>query len=88
MSDSRQALLLHLASGGEPLVFSLSDKSAKSLAARLPVLLGSGGVDTLELADGTTVAVSFAHVATAHLDVLPAHVRVYGTPNKKSGFGT
>ncbi|MGQ0839662.1 hypothetical protein [Actinokineospora sp.] len=88
MSDSRHALILHLASGGEPLVFALSAKSAKSLAPRLPVLLTSGGVDTPELEDGTTVAVNFGHVVTAHLDDLPAHVRVYGSPNKRTGFGT
>ncbi|GLW91955.1 hypothetical protein [Actinokineospora globicatena] len=88
MSEQRHALILHLASGGEPLIFSLSERSAKSLTSRLPVLMASGGVDTPELADGTTAAVNFGHVASAHLDTLPAHVKVYGTPSKRShGFG-
>ncbi|WP_018683428.1 hypothetical protein [Actinokineospora enzanensis] len=88
MSEQRHALILHLATGGEPVVFTLSDRGAKSLGSRLSVLMGSGGVDTIELADGNHAAVNFAHVASAHLDVLPAHVRVYGSPEKRThGFG-
>ncbi|MBM7771197.1 hypothetical protein JOD54_001401 [Actinokineospora baliensis] len=88
MSEQRHALFLHLSSGGEPLIFSLSERSAKSLGPRLPVLMASGGVDTPELADGTSAAINFGHVASAHLDSLPAHVRVYGTPsNRTHGFG-
>ncbi|SDJ21321.1 hypothetical protein SAMN05192558_109342 [Actinokineospora alba] len=88
MSDSQRTLILHLASGGEPVVFTLSPKSVKSLKPRLPVLMASGGVDTLELEDGNAVAVNFGHVVTAHLDELPSHVRAYGSPNRKgSGFG-
>lgn len=79
MSESKRALVLHLAGGGEPLVFALSDKGAKSMANRLGALLNSGGVDTPELADGTMVAVNFAHVVTAHLDELPSLGRVYGS---------
>lgn len=87
MSDSQRTLILHLATGNE-VVFTLSPKSAKSLKPRIPVLMASGGVDTLELDDGNTVAVNFGHVVTAHLDELPSHVRVYGSPNRKgSGFG-
>ncbi|SES46489.1 hypothetical protein [Actinokineospora terrae] len=89
MSEQRHALVLHLASGGEPLIFSLSERSAKSLSARLPVLMASGGVDTPDLADGTTAAVNFGHVASAHMDTLPAHVKVYGTPsNRTHGFAS
>jgi hypothetical protein len=79
MSDTKRALVLHVAGGGDPLVFALSDRGAKALAGRLPTLMNSGGVDTPELADGSTVAVNFAHVVTAHLDELPPLGRVYGS---------
>ncbi|HEV2777928.1 MAG TPA: hypothetical protein VGX25_00870 [Actinophytocola sp.] len=79
MSDVKRALVLHVAGSGEPLVFALSDRGAKTLAGRLPTLMNSGGVDTPELADGSTVAVNFAHVVTAHLDELPPLGRVYGS---------
>ncbi|WP_051386196.1 hypothetical protein [Actinokineospora inagensis] len=87
-SEQRHALVLHLASGGEPLVYQLSERSALSLTGRLPVLMSSGGVDNPELADGTSASINFGTVASAHLDRLPAHVRVYGSPdNRTHGFG-
>lgn len=85
-TDGNRALILHLANGGEPLVFALSDKSAKSLQSRLHVLMSSGGVDSPELADGTTASVNFNLVATAHIDAIPATAHVYGNP-KRSGHG-
>jgi hypothetical protein len=88
MSDSQRNLILHLAAKGEPLVFALSVKSAKSVRNRLSVLMASGGVDTLELEDGNSVSVNFTLVVTAHLDELPANVRAYGSANRKqTGFG-
>ena len=79
MNDSKRALVLHIVGGGEPLVFALSERGAKSLAVRLPTLMNSGGVDSPELADGSTVSVNFAHVVSAHLDELPPLGRVYGS---------
>jgi hypothetical protein len=79
MSESKRALVLHVAGSGEPLVFALSDRGAKSLAGRLGTLMNSGGVDSPELADGSTVTVNFGHVVTAHLDELPPLGRVYGS---------
>ena len=79
MSDSKRALVLHVAGGGEPLVFALSDKGAKSLTNRLGPLMNSGGVDSPELADGSTVTINFGHVVSAHLDELPPLGRVYGS---------
>lgn len=84
---SNRALILHLTGRAEPLVFALSDKSAKSLANRLPVLMGSAGVDTPELADGSTVAINFGHVATAHIDDLPINQDAYGRVKRTTGFG-
>ena len=89
MADSKRALVLHLAGGGEPLVFALSDDGTKELESKLPDLLSAGAVGTPKLADGSTVAVNFAHVVTAHLDDLPPLTRVYGSDlPKKHGFAT
>ncbi|ALG05694.1 hypothetical protein [Kibdelosporangium phytohabitans] len=87
MSEPKKnALVLHLASGGEPLVYALSPAAAEDLASRLPTVLTSGAVDAPELEDGATVAINFAHIATAHFDELPPLSRVYGSA-AKSGRG-
>lgn len=87
MADSKRALVLHLANGGEPLVFALSAEGATELESKLTGLLAEGKVDTPSLADGSTVAVNFAHVVTAHLDELPPLARVYGSGQpRKHGF--
>ncbi len=89
MADPKRALVLHLAGGGEPIVFALSDEGARDLDARLGELLAGGRVDSPELADGSSVAVNFAHVVTAHLDELPPLARVYGSGQpKRHGFAT
>ena len=87
MSESKRALVLHVAGSGEPLVFALSDRAAKGIAGRLGTLLNSGAVDAPELADGTTVAVNFTHVVTAHLDDLPPLGRVYGSVQRRAHGG-
>jgi hypothetical protein len=79
MSDKKQALVLHVVGGGEPLVFALSERGVKSLLPRLATLMNSGGVDSPELADGSKVSVNFSHVVSAHLDDLPPLGRVYGS---------
>ena len=87
MADPKRALVLHVSGGGEPIVFALSDDGATDLDARLADLLGGGGVYAPTLADGSKVAVNFAHVVTAHLDELPPLARVYGSGQpKKHGF--
>lgn len=87
MSDESRALVLHVAGAVEPLVFALSDAGAKKLAPRLGALLNSGGVDSPELADGSTVAINFRHVVSAHFDQLPPLSRVYGsTSHQGRGF--
>jgi hypothetical protein len=89
MADSKRALVLHLVGGGEPLVFALSEEGAADLGPRLTDLLATGSVSTPGLADGSAVAVNFAHVVTAHLDELPPLARVYGSgqPSRR-GFAT
>jgi hypothetical protein len=87
MADPKRALVLHLSGGGEPLVFALSEDGARDLDAHLTELLTDGRVHAPALADGSTVAVNFAQVVTAHLDELPPLARVYGSGQpKKHGF--
>jgi hypothetical protein len=89
MSDPKRALVLHLSGGGEPLVFALSEEGARELESRLTELLAGGRVHAPTLADGSTVAVNFAQVVTAHLDDLPPLARVYGSGQpQKHGFAT
>jgi hypothetical protein len=89
MADPKRALVLHLSNGGEPLVFALSEDGVRDLETRLVELLAEGGVHSPTLADGSTVAVNFAHVVTAHLDELPPLARVYGSGQpKRHGFAT
>ena len=88
MADPKRALVLHL-TGGEPVVFALSDDSANDLASRLTTLLTAGAVAPVRLADGSEASVNFAHVVTAHLDELPPLARVYGAGQpRKHGFAT
>ncbi|HEU5473274.1 MAG TPA: hypothetical protein VFV67_21730 [Actinophytocola sp.] len=87
MAEHNRALVLHVTGATEPLVFALSESGAKKLAPRLGPLLNSGGVDTPELADGSTVAINFGHVVSAHLDDLPPLGRVYGSvTHRRHGF--
>jgi hypothetical protein len=87
MTDSKRALVLHLAGGGEPLVFALSDDGADDLSSRLSSLMSEGAVHAPALADGTSVSVNFGQVVTAHLDELPPLARVYGSGQpRRHGF--
>jgi hypothetical protein len=89
MPDHKRALVLHLAGGGEPVVFALSDEAATELATDLPRQLNERLVTGVKLADGTTAAVNFAQVVTAHLDELHPLARIYGSgQSRKHGFAT
>ncbi|TDV51013.1 hypothetical protein [Actinophytocola oryzae] len=89
MADSKRALVLHLTGSGEPAVFALSDDAAGQLGEKLAGLMQSATVEAVALADGSTVAVNFAHVATAHLDELPPNARIYGNAQpRRHGFAT
>jgi hypothetical protein len=88
MAEPKHALVLHLTGSGEPVVFALSEQDARELAPKLPDLLSAARVDTVNLLDGSLVAVNFAHVVTAHLDELPPNARVYGAQPRKHGFAS
>ncbi|RZS45118.1 hypothetical protein EV193_1011005 [Herbihabitans rhizosphaerae] len=87
MSDSKRALVLHLAGGSEPLVYALSDEGAQDLENRLPDLLGAGAVHMPKLADGTFAAINFVHVVAAHIDEVTPMTRVFGNRRTKAATG-
>ena len=77
MADPKPALVLHLAAGGEPLLFPLTAEESVAVQEKIPDLLKHGGVHSVQTKDGNTVSVNFAHVAAAYIDDL----------SRKSRFG-
>lgn len=89
MADFKRALVLHLAGANEPVVFALSDDAARDLEPELTQLLRDGSIHAPTLADGSTVAVNFSHVVTAHLDEVEPNARIYGNAKpRRHGFAT
>jgi hypothetical protein len=82
MSEPKRALVLHLA-GREPLLIAIPPEAADELAASLPELIRNGQVETVTAANGSTVAVNFAHVVAAHVDGVPGIGQIYGSPARE-----
>lgn len=82
MTDSRQALVLHLASGGDPILLAVDDAAVDELNRRLPELLRRGTVENVTAANGTQMTVNFAHVAAAHVDGGTSLREIYGSPRR------
>ncbi|EHK84216.1 hypothetical protein ACWGRK_02060 [Saccharomonospora azurea] len=78
MAEQKPALVLHLVSGGEPLLFTLHPDEVDELRSRLHLHLEHGSVQTVRTAEDRTVAVNFAHVAAAYLDDLHRQGKVFG----------
>ncbi|GAA4542725.1 hypothetical protein [Amycolatopsis samaneae] len=78
MADPKPALVLHLATGGEPLLFALDGEETGQLQESLTDLVKTGSVSTVRTKDGSTVAINFAHVAAAYLDDLNRKSTVFG----------
>jgi hypothetical protein len=78
MADPKPALVLHLATGGEPLLFALTTEESGKLAGRLTQLVKAGAVETVTTKDESAVAVNFAHVAAAYIDDLNRKGKVFG----------
>jgi hypothetical protein len=83
MSEPKQALVLHLTSGREPLLVAVPAETVDDLAASLPDLIRKGAVETITTANGSTIAVNFAHVVAAHVDRLPGLGQIYGSPPRE-----
>lgn len=78
MADTKPALVLHLATGGEPLVFALPAEGVEELASKLPLLLEHGSTESLETKEDSKISVNFAHVAVAYIDDLQRKGKVFG----------
>lgn len=78
MAETKPALVLHLATGGEPLVFAVTSDEADDLAKKLHLLVEHGSVETVRTKEDTTVVVNFSHVAAAYLDDLQRKGKVFG----------
>lgn len=78
MADTKPALILHLASGGEPLVFALTTEDAEELSSKLHLLLEHGSVEAVKTKENTKVVINFAHVAAAYVDDLQRSGKVFG----------
>jgi hypothetical protein len=78
MAVERPALVLHLATGGEPLLFALPPEDADELEKKLYLLLEHGSVESVRTKDQSTVTINFAHVAAAYVDDLQRKNKVFG----------
>ncbi|HJQ45722.1 MAG TPA: hypothetical protein VJ870_05275 [Amycolatopsis sp.] len=79
MPDTKPALVLHLATGGEPLIFALPGDEVDELAKKLHLLLEHGSVETIQTKEeDVKVTVNFAHVAAAYIDDLQRRGKVFG----------
>ncbi|WP_116049007.1 hypothetical protein [Amycolatopsis palatopharyngis] len=74
----RPALVLHLAAGGETLMFALPPDDYEELEQELRTLLVKGTVRAVHTKDGATVAINFANVAVAYIDDLQRKGKVFG----------
>ncbi|MFJ7210855.1 hypothetical protein [Amycolatopsis sp. NPDC098790] len=78
MADPKPALVLHLATGGEPLLFALTTEGSGELAGKLAQLVRDGAVETVTTKDHSAIAINFAHVAAAYVDDLTRKSTVFG----------
>ncbi|GHE99579.1 hypothetical protein GCM10017786_35950 [Amycolatopsis deserti] len=78
MADEKPALVLHLATGGEPLLFALPPEDVDELEKDLHLHLEHGSVQTVRTKEGSRVTVNFAHVAVAYIDDLQRKNKVFG----------
>jgi DNA mismatch repair protein MutH len=78
MAEQKPALVLHLAAGGEPLLFALPPEESAKLEEKLVELITTGAVETVRTNDGSVVAINFKHVAAAYIDDLQRKGKVFG----------
>lgn len=70
MADPKPVLVLHLTSGGDPLLFPLAAGKSVAIQEKIPDLLKHGSVHSVQTRDGYSLTVNFAHVAAAYVDDL------------------
>ena len=79
MTEARQALVLHLVGGGEPVWIAVSALQADELSTQLSDLVTAGGTQVIETADGRQAVVNFNHVAFAMITTPPPLASSYGS---------
>lgn len=77
-TPEKPALVLHLVSGNEPLLFALDHQDYASLEPKLAQMVQERTVQTIRTKDGSSVTVNFSHVAVAYLDDLQRKNKVFG----------
>lgn len=77
-SPAKPALVLHLAAGGEPLLFALPTEAGAELSDRLTHLVQHNAIETVRTKDGAAITVNFGHVAVAYIDDLQRKGKVFG----------
>lgn len=78
MADEKPALVLHLVSGGEPLLFTLRPEDVPELTKQLHLHLEHGSVQSIRTKEDIEIKVNFAHVAVAYIDDLQRKGKVFG----------
>ncbi|OQO90835.1 hypothetical protein [Saccharomonospora piscinae] len=78
MAEQKPALVLHLVSGGEPLIFTLRLDDVAELRKQLHLHLEHGSVETVYTSEDRAVQINFAHVAVAYIDDLQRQGKVFG----------
>jgi hypothetical protein len=79
VSVPRKALVLHLTSGNDPLLVAVPTEAAEGLATSLPDLIRRAEVENITTANGSSIAINFAHVLAAHVDATPGLGQIYGS---------
>jgi hypothetical protein len=79
VTEARQALVLHLVGGGEPVWIAVSGQRAGELSGQLSDLLTTGGIRVIETADERQAVVNFDHVAFAMITTPPPLASSYGS---------
>lgn len=74
--------MLHLA-GREPLLIAVSADTVQELADSLADRIRKGDVEVITAANGSSIAVNFAHVVAAHVDIVPGIGQLYGSPPRE-----
>ncbi|MGH3449365.1 MAG: hypothetical protein ACRDQW_01285 [Haloechinothrix sp.] len=78
MADEKPALVVHLDSGRDPLLFALRPEDRAELEKRLHLMLEHSSVETVHTKDNARVTINFGHVAVAYIDDLNRKGTVFG----------
>lgn len=78
MADDKPVLVLHLATGGDPLFFAIPADDRAELERKLHLLIEHGSTESVRTQEGSRVSVNFGHVAVAYIDDMQRKGKVFG----------